>query len=393
MQSIERINSWLIVALFFFVSISTAMGSVISALVFILWLIHGDFKNHFLQLRSNKVAIASLLFFCVNIIGILWSSEIDLGLEVIKKNWKFLMIPIFMIYIRKEHISLYINAFLASIFLSELLSYLIWFDIIDPILKAEKQNPTVFMSHIVYNPLLAVAIYIVASRILFEKKFSKYMSFIQTLFLFSMVISMFITGGRTGQILFFIVIFILSFQYFKNSLFRFLIVSILLTVTIFTSAYNLSDLFKSRVNQTISNIIEYKSNPNTSVGQRIAYSVNGLNIFLDNPILGVGTGDLVSQMKISTSMQTPDVKAPDNPHNNHLLVAVRLGLLGLLSFYWIFYSQIKSCRNIQNKELARLGLVIPILFFIASFGESYLSSHVTALFFSIFSALIFSENS
>jgi len=90
---------------------------------------------------------------------------------------------------------------------------------------------------------------------------------------------------------------------------------------------------------------------------------------------------------------SPKVIAPDNPHNNHLMIAIRLGFLGLLSFYWIFFTQIKSSKHIQNKELARLGIVIPCLFLLASFAESYFSSHVTSLFFSIFSALIFSQNS
>jgi len=393
MHSIERINSWLIVALFFFVSISTAAGSIISALVFIFWIIHRDFKNQFFQIRSNKVAIASLLFFSVHLLGILWSSDLDSGIETILKNWKFLMIPIFMLYIRKEQIRLYINAFLAAIFLSEFLSYLIWFDIIAPILKANKSNPAVFMSHIVYNPLLAIAIYIVASRLIFEKKSSIYSRFINTLFLLSMVINMFLTGGRTGYILFFTVIFILSYQYFKDSILKFLIVSIVVATTIFTIAFHSSNIFKDRVNMTVERFKEYESNPNTSLGKRITFNFNAVNIFLDNPIFGVGTGDLLYEMQNSMAKLSPKVIAPDNPHNNHLMIAIRLGFLGLLSFYWIFFTQIKSSKHIQNKELARLGIVIPCLFLLASFAESYFSSHVTSLFFSIFSALIFSHNS
>jgi len=391
MHLIEKINSWLIVGLLFFISISTAMGSLISALIFSLWLLHANFRDQLLQIRSNPVAIASLLFFCIYIFGLFWSEDIQSGIEVVRKNWKFFMLPIFMLYVRKGHISLYINAFLASIFLSESLSYLIWFEIIDPIFKASTDNPTVFMSHVVYNPLLAIAIYIVATRIIFDKPKSPILLFLGVFFLSTMIVNMFITGGRSGQILFFVSIFIIAFQFFTKSFFKFFMVSLISSVIIFALAYSYSDLFKERVNQTIDNVREYESNRDTSVGRRISFLINGVDVVMDNPFFGVGTGDLESEMKKAHLINTPEVRSPDNPHNSHLMVAIRLGFLGLLSFLWVFYVQIKSSSKIENKELARLAFALPILFFVACFGESYLSSHVTSLFYCVLSAVIYAQ--
>ena len=96
-------------------------------------------------------------------------------------------------------------------------------------------------------------------------------------------------------------------------------------------------------------------------------------------------------MKKAHLINTPEVQAPDNPHNSHLMVAIRLGFLGLLSFLWVFYVQIKSSSKIENKELARLAFALPILFFVACFGESYLSSHVTSLFYCVLSAVIYAQ--
>jgi len=391
MHLIEKINSWLLVGLLFFVSISTFMGSLISALIFILWLLHANFRDQLLQIRSNPVAIASFLFFCIHIVGLFWSDDIQSGLEVIKKNWKFFMLPIFMLYARKSHISLYINAFLASIFLSEFLSYLIWFEIIDPLFKASKYNPTVFMSHVVYNPLLAIAIYLVATRIIFDKPKSPILLFFGVFFLFTMIVNMFITGGRSGQIIFFVSIFIIAFQFFKKSFFKLFMVSIISSVTIFALAYSYSDLFKERMIQTLDNVRGYESNRNTMIGKRISFFTNGVEVVMDNPFFGVGTGDLESEMTKVHLINTPEIHAPDNPHNSHLMVAIRFGFLGLLTFLWIFYAQIKSSSKIENIELARLAFALPVLFLIVSFGDSYLSSHVTSLFYCALSAVIYAR--
>jgi len=400
MHLIEKINSWLIIALFFFISISTSMGSLISALIFLLWVVHRNFKEQFLQIKSNRVAVASLIFFSIHIIGLLWSSDFDSALEVIRKQWKFLMLPIFMVYVRREHIFIYLNAFLSSIFLSEILSYLVWFDIIDPILKATQTNPAIFMKHIVYNPLLAIAIYIVASRLFFEKREqSTPMLILGFFFLSSMTINMFITGGRSGQFMFFVVIFIIAFQYFKKNLAKTLLATLIASISIFSIAYLTSPLFKDRMQETFESFKQYEYGQYTSLSFRLTHVINGFDIFLNNPFFGVGTGDLEDEINRVYSIKSSGGEAIDkvhnlytnNPHNNHIMVIIRFGLAGLLSFYWIFFNQIKFSKNIENKELARLGFAIPILFFVVCFGESYLSIHVTSLLFSALSAALYNR--
>jgi len=396
MHSIERINSWLIAVLLFSLPITTAFANIVTVTILILWIFHAKFKEHFLKIKSNKVALGSLIFFSIHIVGLLWSDDLYSGLEVVRKNWKFLMIPIFMIYVRKEHISIYLNAFLLSILLSEFLSYLVWLDIIQPIFKASHHNPTIFMSHVVYNIFLSIAIYIVAARIIFDKKKSNTIVVLLSVFLLTMILNMFITAGRTGQLVFFIVIFILAAQFYKKSILKFLGVSVLISSTIFVSAYSFSPIFKERINAAVDNIATYETNQFTSIGLRMSFVVYGIEIFLDNPLFGLGTGDLESNMEKAYLKNTPKEMAVDNPHinnphNYHIMVMAQFGLFGLLIFYWFFYNQIKCSFKLENKELSRLGFAIPVVFLVANLGESYLFLHATSLFFSVISAVIFSN--
>jgi O-antigen ligase len=389
----EKVNSYLIIALIFFIPFSTAAGSILSAIILLFWLIHGRFKEQYRHLKSNKVVIVSLMIVVMHVIGLLWTSDLDWGLHTLKKQWKFLMIPVFMLYIKKEHMTYYFYAFVLAMSLSELVSYGIWFELIDPFKSATVYNPTPFLTHIVYNPFLAIAIYLIASELLFCKHRFNYKQWLYLLFLITMTVNMFITGGRSGQAMMFLAIIILSLQYFgiKNMI-KSMSISIMVLIGIFYLAYNFSSIFYERVNLTVSNVLYYDQNKNSSVGKRITFALNGLDVFSENMIVGVGTGDLPSAMKEKHQLNTPEVAAPDNPHNMYIMWLVQFGVFGFLMLVLLFYIQIKVALLHNNQSMKRLGVALPLLFILANFGESYLSIHATSILFTVFSAIIYSDN-
>ena len=388
----EKVNSYLIIVLIFFIPFSTAIGSILSAIILSLWLIHGRFKDQYKSLKSNKVVIVSLMIIVMHAIGLLWTSDLDWGLHMLRKQWKFLMIPVFMIYIKKEHIEYYFYAFVLAMSLSELISYGIWFELIEPFKSATVHNPTPFVTHIVYNPFLAIAIYLISSKILFYKHRFNYKHWLYLLFLTTMTINMFITGGRSGQVMLFLVVIILSLQYFgMKKITKSITISTMTVVGIFYLAYSLSNIFHERVNLTVDSVLNYNHNKNSSVGKRITFALNGLDVFSENIIVGVGTGDLPSAMQEKHQLNTPEVAAPDNPHNMYVMWLVQFGLVGFLMLILLFYVQIKVAFLHNNQAMRRFGVALPLLFILANFGESYLSLHATSLLFAVFSAIIYSD--
>jgi len=388
----EKVNSYLIIALIFFIPFSTAAGSILSAIILLFWLIHGRFKEQYRYLKDNKVVIVSLMIIVMHVIGLLWTSDLDWGLHTLKKQWKFLMIPVFMLYIKKEHMTYYFYAFLLAMSLSELVSYGIWFELIDPFRSATVHNPTPFVSHIVYNPFLAIAIYLIASELLFYKQRFNYKQWLYLLFLSTMTINMFITGGRTGHAMMFLVVIILSLQYFGiKKMIKSISISIMVLSGIFYLAYNFSSIFYERANLAVTNVVYYDQNKNTSVGKRITFTLNGLDVFSENMIVGVGTGDLPSAMKEKHQLNTPEVAAPDDPHNMYVMWLVQFGLVGFLMLILLFYVQIKAAFLHNNQAMKRFGVALPLLFSLANIGGSYLSLHAGSLLFAVFSAIIYSD--
>ena len=388
-----RINLHLIIALILSIPVSTALGSIFSMLILIFFLLHANFKEQFNQLKNNKVVSAFILYVALHILALIWTQDMEWGVRVVKKQWKFLLIPIFMIYVKKEYLNYYIYSFVISILLSCFFSYLIWFEFIEPFGVSTVQNPTPFMSHITYNPLLSFAAYLIGVKFILNKNYSFLIKNIHIISFIFMTINMFITGGRTGQIMFFLVIIILCFHTFRYSFYKSLFSSILVSSLIFFAAYNSSDLFKTRTDEGIYSIKNFNLSGSDTYGkstmQRVVWVINGIHIFAENPIIGVGTGDLRREMWLAHQELSPEVKSTDNPHNMYVMVLVQFGIIGFISLLYIFYTQIKF--SITNKDalLEKLGFTLPVLFIVANLAESYLSVHTTSLFYSIFSAIIY----
>jgi len=391
----KKINFCLIFCLIFVIPFSTAVGSFISLLILMFFVINGNYKEQITKLKNNNVILALVLFTTLHLIGLLWSQDMESGVNILKKQWKFLLVPILMLYIRKEYQSYYIYTFIVAMSISVLFSYGIWFEIISPVKYSTIHNPTPFMSHVTYNPLLSVAIYFVASYAISTEKHSTTIKITHILLFISMSINMFITGGRSGQIMFFFSLVLIIFQYLKYSILTKIVSSIALFLVAFSIAYSISDTFEDRINNAAHGIMHFELDSDYSVSYntttRIAWTINGFYIFADYPLFGVGTGDLRSAMDVEIKSNSPSLSSTDNPHNMYILVLVQFGIIGMLSLLYIFYTQIKFSIANNDAVVRRIGTGLPILFIIANFAESYLSVHATSLFYSVITAVIYTD--
>jgi O-antigen ligase len=211
-------------------------------------------------------------------------------------------------------------------------------------------------------------------------------------FSLAMVGTMFITGGRAGQVVFFVMILILIIQFFKEQRMKALMAILILLPGIFIAAYQTSPLFQDRVDLSITEVFNYEKTTNSSVGKRLTYAINSLEIIKENPLIGVGTGDFpveYQKINIANKSNTPN---STNPHNMYTLILVQLGLLGLISMLAIFYYQIKLSFNSSDKFIRDAGITLPLLFLVVMFSDSYLLGHYTTLMFVFFSAFLYQDS-
>jgi len=393
--NLDQIYQYLLIALAFVFPLTVAGGNLVISIIVLIWLLSGNYKAKFNQIINNKLAVLSVLFFSLHVLGLIWTDDIKWGLTIVKKMSDFLfLLPILLTITKKEYIKYYISAFILAMTLTEILSYLVWFEIINPLHKATVGNPTPTMSHISYNPYLTFGIYLITHELLCNKSLSTISKYFYAFFALTMSINMFITGGRAGQVMFFAMITILIFQYYNPKRIKAAVLTMIIVPSIFMSAYNLSPQFNNRVNAAIDNISSYgdnKGSRDTSVGQRITYTLNSLKIIQNNPLFGVGTGDFPNEYKKVHIDNTPDVGLTVNPHNMYILTTVQLGLLGLASMLLIFYHQLKFALSSKIRIVKDLGVVLPMLFLVIMWSDSYLLGHYTTILFVFFSSFLYKD--
>ncbi len=392
--SLDRVYQYLLIALAFIFPLTTAGGNLIVGIIVLLWLFSGNYQFKFHQIVNNKLATLSILFFLTHVVGLLWTEDLEWGLVIVKKMWYFLLLlPVLLTITKKEYIRHYITAFIFAMTLSEILSYLVWFEIIEPLLKATVANPTPTMSHISYNPFLAFGVYLISHELLFNKHLSKLSKYLYVFFAITMSINMFITGGRAGQVMYIFMLIILIFQYYNTARLKAIIATFIIIPSVFLMAYNSSSIFHDRVNEAIKNLSAYSvvGERNTSVGQRINWTLNSVEIIKENLFFGVGTGDFPNEYNRAHIKNTPDVKTTVNPHNMYVLELVQLGLFGLIPMLLIFYHQVIFSLSAKIKINRDLGLVLPLLFLVIMFSDSYLLGHYTTLLFVFFSSFLYKD--
>ena len=383
-NALDKIYQYLLIILAFLLPLTVFGANSIIVIIVLLWLFSGNYVAKYNLIVSSRLMIASIIFFLIHLIGLIWTEDLMWGLHIVHKMWYFLLLlPILFTVVKQEYIRYYIFSFLLAILLTEILSYLIWFEIIAPFKNANVFDPTPFMTHVSFNPILAFAIYLVFNEVLFNKKLNKYQLVLLSLFAIAMSFNMFLTLGRAGQVGFFFVIALLIFQYIRYQKIKSILVICLVIPSIFILAYQTSPYFQLRTDNTI--------NALSNGDPRLTFAINSWEIIKENMLLGVGTGDFPVEYKKINSIRSPNTPYATNPHNMYVLVATQLGLLGLMSMFSIFYQQLLFAWRSKNELIKNTGIALPTLFLVLMLGDSYLLGHYTSLLFVFFSSFIYRD--
>jgi O-antigen ligase len=312
----------------------------------------------------------------------------------------FLFLPLLLLIAEEKYTTYYISAFLAGISVTEVISYLVWFEILH-IEGISSYNPTPFFTHIHYNPMLAFAIYLLGYTLLFTNSLKTHQKVFVIIFIITMVINMFITGGRNGQILFFILTSILILQYSisKRMLFRGFVVLTFILVSVFATAYHNSDLFKERFNQAVVEVKNYSQSSHTSVGLRLQFWENTLYMSFNRPVdqvlFGSSPGDFpedyTNSLRDADSYKMkPDRWVLNHPHSQYFYQLGALGIIGLLSLLLLVFSILYYALNIKD-NYRHQRIAFAVFFIVVLIPNAQMLSKGTAHMIIALSVIYFSS--
>ncbi|MCX5836822.1 MAG: O-antigen ligase family protein, partial [Deltaproteobacteria bacterium] len=255
--------------------------------------------------------------------------------------------------------------------------------------REKSVDVSVIQHKITHNFLMAMAAFLLAVRIRFTKGHATkaLLTMLTGLVLFNLL---FMVGGKTGYVVLLVlmVYFFIDWLRFKRGVIAASFVLVLLAAVVFM--FPSSQLYTRTVSifDQLSRWHPERADE-SSVGQRLEFYNNSLKIIRGNPFLGVGTGNFT--IAYARAVEGTQMDRTDNPHNEYLMTAVQLGLVGLVALLYMFFTQWRFGGKIYHPEeriMAR-GLVLAIV--VGCLFNSFLRDYTEGLLYFWMSAVLFSS--
>ncbi len=361
----------------------TALVNAFLFLLLLSYFISGNYADKWQRIRTNPVALASLWLFGSFIAGVIYTSASFIeALGTLNSYRELWLLPIAISIFNQENWrQRAYYAFLAAIGVAVLVSFSMRLGWLPPGKIDQEWVP--FKARIAYGFFLAFAIYLMLHHAMWAETLKRRIWWLVFAALSSFNL-LFLVSGRTGHVIFVVLLALLLFQYRewakKYWLAILLVLSVLAVTTILTSP-----AIKSRsadIELAATNL------ENSSIGQRLIFWKTSLRIIADHPLLGGGTGSFPREFAKHT-YDHPGFYA-NNPHNEYLMIASQLGLVGLTLFLWLLYRMLRYSKKLQRPyDYAAQGLVVAMA--VGCLFNSFLRDHGEGHFFAIYAGMLFSS--
>ena len=363
----------------------TALVNVVLFLLLVVYGLSGGYREKWRRIRTNPVAITSLLLFGLFALGISYSSaSLEKSLSVLNQYRELLLLPLVISIFHDEpwrRRAYY--AFLAAILVALAVSFSMRFGWVPPWPVEQGEWSWVpFKSRIAYGFFMAFAAYLMIHHLLRSQVRWQRLCWggAACLAIFNLT---FMVSGRTGYIILVALILLLSYQYWAR-LKKHWLIFFVATATVATIVLLTSPAIRSRSND----IDLAVSAPETSsIGQRLIMWKTSLRVISDHPLLGAGTGSFAGEY--ARKAYDHPTSLTGNPHNEYLLIAGQLGVPGLFGFLLLFYRQWeRSAALAPPYGFAAQGLVLAMA--VGCMFNSFLYDHGEGHFYAILAGMLFS---
>jgi O-antigen ligase len=390
-SKIGSLNTWLFASLFFLIPIKVSPAYMVSLLILVLSLVEGDWSRKWRMLRQEPLFWIFQAFFWVFALSLFWTSDLKTGIDSVIGHYAFFLLSgLYLTIARPEMARRCIGFFLAACAFTESLAIYNWLQIhafthwpAGIRVHKDPQDIAPFVDRILFAPALAWGAYLSIRQTLQN---GAGLRVLYGLLAVTTIGVLMLSGGRTGQLTFFVLLCVVVFQRLARKPVLAALVACVLVTGLAGGAYSLSDRFKQRVDDAVHEVTHYKEAVNTSVGLRINFYINTWRVFADNPWVGVGVGDYQSEYAEVNRRHSPDWEVHRNPHNQYLFVLSTTGILGGVVMLFVFLPPALWRPPGQRPTQLQVAFLV-FTGFICIF-ESYLWRSNTSLLFVLFSCVL-----
>ncbi len=322
-------------------SLSPALMSIGQGVLVLNWLIEGEFKSKAQSITSNRYLLAFLSIIGIHLLGLLYTSNFEYALKDLKIKLPLLLIPIVLASTKKleqKELKILCYTLLFSVLASSLYSFSIYLQI-DHSRVDTLRNISPIISHIRFSLIICVCFFVLLYLIFtsdegtWHWKNILWMGMALWFFIFIGIL-----GARAGYLALIVCIgATVLYQVIVAKKWMYIAVFFIAIIALPLAMYQFSPSVKQRINEVQYEVNHYKAGGNPSghsITQRFEYWKIAKHIISQNPLLGVGTGDIDDAFKNYYAQNETPIKKEYQfrSHNQYLSIASTFGILGLLIF-------------------------------------------------------------
>ncbi|MGA8004555.1 MAG: O-antigen ligase family protein [Burkholderiales bacterium] len=382
---VDRASRWAAIALGFSIPISVALDNLLLALLAALFVLGGRYRDKLARIRSNPVAVAAALLYAMFLVGAFYGqgtaadARLYLG-KYVDLVFIGVLLPVFADPATRGRALLAIGAAMLVTLVGSYLGVL-------GVLHGRPENPAlIFKGWITQNLFLAVFAF--ALLVYAQGQVGRRMRWLlRAIALCAVADVLFYGRGRTGYMA---VIVLALYLFFVLARWRGVLAVTLAALLIGVFSAVVPNSLSARIGQAISEVRQWRpgGEATTSMGIRLDFYYNSLNIIRAHPLLGVGTGGF--EAAYARADKDKSAAPVPNPHNEYFLVTGQQGLVGLALLIALFLTQWRSATKLgdRNATLVARGVVLAMAS--GCLFNSFLLDHTEGLAFAWMSALLFS---
>jgi O-antigen ligase len=367
----------------FILPISSSGKSILICLSLLAIILTPEYRQDIKSILTASYVVFPLALFFIVLLGCLWSPAVlKQQAFVVEKYSKFLYLPFLIVGFQSTRTRNWgLKAFILAMCFICLLSIVKYYGF----LQAFDFNPdNIFRNHIMTGIMVAFAAYLSALFISNSSGFAR-IHYVLAVSLLSYQL-LFINAGRTGYVIYFLLIFLLLIQIGN---WKKMIVGLLLVASVFVLSYLTSNVMQTRVNGAYQQLLDYKQNKkDTDIGMRLQFHAFAYHLFQRHPIIGNGTGSFTYYFAQEKPIPAWDRKLLE-PHSQYWLVASELGLLGITVLFIVFLSLFSAARKLLVMQ--PVAIAILSTFILGNLSDSLLFYSGTGYLFILIMSLCLGE--
>lgn len=376
--------------------------------IILIWLLKPGIRERFKFLTGNYLLMGFILMYVLELLGLLYSSNISVAASALEKKLTLLVIPLIILTSNEldfKRLDRVIKFFTVSVTVASLICLLYAFHRNNYLEGLSNPNWFYFSYYdlteildiqpIYFSVFVSFSFFVVIFQI---KNSWTESSWLKRLFNFIWVCYLFIflvlLSGKTSIIATISIFMAITFIYFQKRK-RLLVGLMTLLLIVVGSVMMISKLpvVKERflevlgMNKTSDWVYGDPKRNKPIPEARLVKWQSALDVIQDNWIFGVGSGDV--QDELNKQFEAHDFPAgiaeQFNTHNQFLQTWVGTGLIGLAIFLVTLIASVAKAIQLKN----HLFLVFMAIFIICCLTESMLERQFGILFYVIFSSLFY----